>query len=307
MYRMTFAEKTSFAALSNINELDLESTSFSTPSQTIAIKDPPFKMHAPLLYLTLLTTTLTTASAFVPPAYWRNVPPPLEDYRAAYRTFKQNQETYKQVVPNLVPPSRQDKHNQEAMSPNNDLGPAIPADPSAPSDKDSGDSGQLTISDILPSQRQINIFASLTRDVESLNSRLESSLPGSNTTLLAPLNSAMSDLPRKPWEDRPDDTSGVSAASSENKAAQNLRRFVLEHVVPVSPWKEGKENAVKTLWSQEEGGDSAREIWWETRDGGEDGSEKRKVIMPGEVVVAGVIGRVGNGEIWTLRGVVNYE
>lgn len=191
------------------------------------------------------------------------------------------------------------------MSPN-DIGPVIPTDPNQPNDKDDGNDGQLTISDILPSQRQINIFAGLTRDIGSLTSRLESSLPGSNTTLLAPLNSAMQNLPRKPWEDRPDDDSGVSAASNEDKAAENLRRFVLEHVIPISPWKEGKENAVKTLWSQEEEDDNGREIWWETRGGGDDGSEQRKVIMPGEVVVDKVIGRVGNGEIWSLRGVVNY-
>ncbi|MBA7493062.1 hypothetical protein ES702_03617 [subsurface metagenome] len=264
-------------------------------------------MHAKLLYLTLLTTTFTATTAYVQPAYWRNVPPPLDEYRAAYRTFKQNQQIYKQAPQNVVPSTRKDTHNQEVMTPNNDLGPAIPDDSSAPGDNQNGNNGQLTISDILPSQRQINIFASLTRDVESLNSRLESSLPDSNTTLLAPLNSAMSDLPRKPWEDRPDDNSGISAASNEDKAARNLRRFVLEHVVPVSPWLEGKEHAIKTLWSQENGGENDREIWWETRGGGDDGSEKRKVIMPGEVVVAGVIGRVGNGEIWSLRGVVNYE
>lgn len=191
------------------------------------------------------------------------------------------------------------------MSPN-DIGPVIPTDPNQPNDKDDGNDGQLTISDILPSQRQINIFAGLTRDIGSLTSRLESSLPDSNTTLLAPLNSAMQNLPRKPWEDRPDDDSGVSAASNEDKAAENLRRFVLEHVIPISPWKEGKENAVKTLWSQEEEDDNGREIWWETRGGGDNGSEQRKVIMPGEVVVDKVIGRVGNGEIWSLRGVVNY-
>lgn len=263
-------------------------------------------MHTKLLYLTLLTTTFTATTAYVQPAYWRNVPPPLDDYRADYRAFKQNQQKYKQVAQDITPPPRKETRSQEVMAPNNDLGPAIPAGPDAPGNQESEDKGQLTISDILPSQRQVNIFAGLTRGVESLNSRLESSLPGSNTTLLAPLNSAMSDLPRKPWEDRPDDNSGVSAASNEDKAAQNLRRFVLEHVVPVSPWLEGKENAIKTLWGQEEGGND-REIWWETRGGGEDGSEKKKVIMPGEVVVAGVIGRVGNGEIWSLRGVVNYE
>ena len=199
------------------------------------------------------------------------------------------------------------KHNQRVMAPN-DLGPQIPIDdkPGRPSDKDAGGNGDLTISDILPSQRQINIFAGLTRDISSLQSRLESQLPSSNTTLLAPLNSAMSNLPRKPWEDRPDDNSGVSAESNENKAASNLRRFVLEHVVPVSPWEEGQK--IKTLWSQEnDSGKESREIWWERRGGGDTGETEKKVIMPGEVVVDGIVGRVGNGEVWSLKGVINYE
>jgi len=125
------------------------------------------------------------------------------------------------------------KHNQRVMTPN-DLGPQIPIPPKKPNHQNAGGNGDLTISDILPSQRQINIFAGLTRDISSLTTRLESQSPSSNTTLLAPLNSAMSNLPRKPWEDRPDDTSSVSAESSEDKAAQNLRRFVLEHVVPAN-------------------------------------------------------------------------
>ena len=202
------------------------------------------------------------------------------------------------VVPNINLPR---KGLQQAMAPQ-DLGPQIPQphEPQPPSN--SGSSGSdLTISDILPTQRQINIFAGLTRDVEVLTQRLESSL-GSNTTLLAPLNSAMKNLPRKPWEDRPDDT-GVSAASSEDKAARNLRRFVLEHAVGVSPWLEGQK--ARTLWDESEGND--RDIWWERRGGGSDGKEERKVIMPNEVVVEGVVGRVGNGEIWSLKGVVNYE
>lgn len=199
------------------------------------------------------------------------------------------------------------KNHQRVMT-TNDLGPQIPFEgkPHRPSNNDAGGNGDLTISDILPSQRQVNIFAGLTRDISSLTTRLESQLPSSNTTLLAPLNSAMQSLPRKPWEDRPDDNTGVSAENNENKASSNLRRFVLEHVVPVSPWEEGQK--VKTLWSQEnDSGDEGREIWWERRGGGDSGEMEKKVIMPGEVVVDGVIGRVGNGEIWSLKGVVNYE
>lgn len=171
-----------------------------------------------------------------------------------------------------------------------------------PQTADTGPSAQ-TISDILPTARQINIFASLTRDISSLNSRLEGGITQSNTTLLAPLNSAMQSLPRKPWEDRPDDSSSVSAQWSEDKAAKNLRRFVLEHAVGQSPWREGEK--AKTLWAEENG--SKGEIWWERRGGGDSGEDERRVIMPGEIVVDKVVGRVGNGEIWALKGSLNYE
>lgn len=154
-------------------------------------------------------------------------------------------------------------------------------------------SGALTISDVLPQTRSINIFASLTRDVSSVTSRLESQAPADNTTLLAPLNSVMTHLPRKPWEDRPSDTSGVSAARNEDKAAENLQRFVEEHVVPISPWKEGKAGKIKTV--------GGGELWWEKRDDG-----KKRVVMPGQVEVDGIVGKVGNGEIWALKGVINY-
>jgi hypothetical protein len=165
--------------------------------------------------------------------------------------------------------------------------------PSADDDAADAGGGALTISDVLPQTRRINIFASLPRDVSSVTSRLESQAPTDNTTLLAPLNSVMTHLPRKPWEDRPSDTSGVSAARDEDKAAENVQRFVEEHVVPVSPWKEGKAGKIKTL--------GGGELWWEMRDDG-----RKRVIMPGAVEVSGIVGKVGNGEIWALKGVINY-
>jgi hypothetical protein len=162
-------------------------------------------------------------------------------------------------------------------------GPEKPID-----DSDLGDN-TLSISDILPQTRKINIFASLTRDVSSVTGRLESTNRADNTTLLAPLNSAMQALPRKPWEDRPGDES-VSAQYNEDKAAHNLQRFVEEHVVPVSPWKEGEK--IKTMGGQE--------LWWEKNADG------KKVIKPGDLIVDGLVGSVGNGEIWAVQGVVNY-
>jgi hypothetical protein len=43
------------------------------------------------------------------------------------------------------------------------------------------------------------------------------------------------------------------------------------------------------------------ESWWEHRDNG-----KMRVVMPGEAEVDEITGKVGNGEFWALRGVINY-
>ncbi|KAK5058884.1 hypothetical protein LTR84_011148 [Exophiala bonariae] len=207
----------------------------------------------------------------------------------------------------LIAITNQPDHEAQAQQQN----PIMPVDqPDQPSSSSSGPSAEnpnpdpstssststLSISDILPQTRKINIFASLTRDIDSVTTRLDSTNPSSNTTLLAPLNSAMQSLPRKPWEDRPGDDSSVRAESNEDKAAGNLARFVLEHVVPVSPWLEGRENALQTL--------GGRRLWWEweRRDG-----EKVRVVKPGDLIVDEVVGRVGNGEVWAVKGVVNYE
>jgi hypothetical protein len=190
--------------------------------------------------------------------------------------------------------SEKAQNDHQAPIMNDAPGVQLPADDGGNGgDGPENPSGALTISDILPKTRSINIFAGLTRDISSVTSRLESQDPTENTTLLAPLNSAMTALPRKPWEDRPGDKSGVSAARNEDKAAENILRFVEAHVVPISPWKEGKSGKIKTL--------GGGELWWEHRDNG-----KTRVVMPGEVEVDGIAGKVGNGEIWALRGVINY-
>ena len=221
-------------------------------------------MRSTSLLLALSALTFAPTLAFERPGLFNNIPPPLDHYRELYR-----------------------QRNQAPMNP----GPVQPPEAEAPSTGDN-DGDALTLSDVLPKTRSINIFASLTRDISSVTGRLESTNPIDNTTLLAPLNSAMQSLPRKPWEDRPEDRSGVSAARNEDKAAENLRRFVEEHVVPISPWQEGKEGKIKTLGGQE--------VWWEKEDG-------KKIIMPGHVEVDGVVGKVGNGELWALKGVMNYQ
>lgn len=118
---------------------------------------------------------------------------------------------------------------------------------------------QVIISDVIGKQRAINVFASFTRDIESISRRLEDN--AQNTTVLAPLNSQVEKLPRKPWEDPRDyETLGASAyegEQGEDRAQRNLRRFVEAHILPVSPWKEGEK--VGSL----DGG----EVWWEEKAG----------------------------------------
>ena len=79
--------------------------------------------------------------------------------------------------------------------------------------------------------------------------------------MLAPLNSAITKLPHKPWEDREDynklGTEAYTGSDGEDRAYTNLKRFVEAHVVPVNKWKEGQK--VETV-----GGST---VWWEQKDG----------------------------------------
>lgn len=101
---------------------------------------------------------------------------------------------------------------------------------------------------------------SFVRDIESAARRLDDS--ASNTTVLAPLNSAVESLPRKPWEDPRDygalGPNAYEGDDGQERAQRNLRRFVEAHMVPVSPWPAGKK--VKPI------GDD-QDAWWEEKDG----------------------------------------
>ena len=150
----------------------------------------------------------------------------------------------------------------------------------------------VILSDVIGSQRSINVFASFTRDISSVESRLNTA--GLNTTVLAPSNSALSSLPRKPWED-PEDYAKLGAeaydskSGGEDRAHHNLRRFTEAHVVLASPWKEGER-------AERMGGG---ELWWEMKDG-------KAFVQPGDVEVERVASKVANGEVWVVKDVLNY-
>lgn len=117
----------------------------------------------------------------------------------------------------------------------------------------------VIISDVIGKTQSIAIFSGLTRDIDPVSSRLDDA--SKNATVLAPDNSVMKALKRKPWED-PEDYNSLGADAykgpdGEDRAHKNLRRFVERHIVPESPWEEGSK--VKTL--------DGNEVWWESKDG----------------------------------------
>jgi paired amphipathic helix protein Sin3a len=149
---------------------------------------------------------------------------------------------------------------QPLMNPAGPGGPALSPTKSPTSDEQQPPAqAGVMLSDVMGRDRSINIFASFTRDVESIARRLDDSTQ--NSTVLAPLNSEIDKLPRKPWEDPKDyDALGTNAYEGDDgqeRARKNLRRFVDAHVIPASPWPKGEK--VKRLV------DGDREIWWEAK------------------------------------------
>ncbi|KAF7594948.1 hypothetical protein BBP40_007756 [Aspergillus hancockii] len=181
---------------------------------------------------------------------------------------------------------------QPMMTPNIAMPPETGTGGNSKHSQASNDNGPV-VSDVLPKNRGINVFASLTRDFESIESRLIDATK--NVTVLAPRNSAIQGLPRKPWEN-PDDyerfgeVSAYEGQEGQDRAKCNLKRFVEAHIIPTSPWQEGDE--VETL-----GGDKLK---W-AKDG------DKIFIQPGYVEVDSIAEQVSNGEVWILNSVINYR
>ncbi|KAL6859887.1 hypothetical protein ACO1O0_003911 [Amphichorda felina] len=179
--------------------------------------------------------------------------------------------------------------------------PAMPPPPPPDNDDDPSHQPAVRLADVLGTQRSLTTFSSLARLHASTSSLLADL--STNTTVLAPLNSAIDALPRKPWED-PRDYGALGAGAYEgeggrDRAQRNLRRFVEAHLVTQSPW-EGRARTVSGGEREGEGGDKGgREVWWEWRG-------DKRVVMPDGVEVEKVASQVANGELWILKGVLNY-
>lgn len=115
-------------------------------------------------------------------------------------------------------------------------------------DVNSRGSNSPIISDVLPKTKGINLFAKMTRDFDSIASRLNDG--SKNITVLAPRNSAIHDLPQKPWENPEDyenfgEVNAYEGSDGKDRANHNLQRFVEAHLIPASPWRVDEE--VETL------------------------------------------------------------
>ncbi|KAI1419938.1 hypothetical protein F5Y12DRAFT_720129 [Xylaria sp. FL1777] len=169
----------------------------------------------------------------------------------------------------------------------------IPLDSAMSKDQHTLSQPGVLISDVMGRDRSVNVFAGFVREVEAVARRLDDS--ATNSTVLAPLNSAIDKLPGKPWED-PNEYNALGATAydgeeGQERARRNIRRFVQAHVVPSSPWRENERS--RSLL------DGDKEIWWEMKDGA-------MLLQPGGIEIQSVASKVGNGEVWIIKSVRKY-
>ena len=85
----------------------------------------------------------------------------------------------------------------------------------------------IIISDVIGKAQNIAIFSGLTRDIDAVSGRLEDA--AQNATVLAPDNTVMKNLKRKPWEDA-EDYNKLGAQAYEGSGARSACGR------SVSPW-----------------------------------------------------------------------
>ncbi|KAK9464393.1 hypothetical protein V1512DRAFT_244266 [Lipomyces arxii] len=157
-----------------------------------------------------------------------------------------------------------------------------------------GNGIKLSMTDALGVDREISIFAGLVRQVEDLMYRLQD--PSLDTLVLAPTNTVMQSLKRKPWEDEVF-VERSSPMDEERRAMENISRFVLSHVV--LGYGFDKPGEKKTC------GAGASELWYENnRDGRSfvyadkaNGDESKVRVLRSQAT--------HNGQVWTVDGVLN--
>ena len=114
----------------------------------------------------------------------------------------------------------------------------------------------VPLSDILGTHRSLTTFTGLANRNSPIASLLSS--PDGTTTVLAPSNSAVEGLPRKPWEGGQDTVGTYEGEAGRKRADENLLRFVRAHLVESWPWKEGGEEGYEGGEGSLVGGEGGR-------------------------------------------------
>lgn len=136
--------------------------------------------------------------------------------------------------------------------------------------------------------KQCTIMSDYAMNLEGIARRLLD--PSQRTLVLAPINSAITALPRKPWVDGPVDAQDpkISPLRNEDRAARNIEAFVERHVVSQYPLPAGAE--AKNMAGQA--------ISVEMKDEEKYINGKYKVLV--EKTAA-------NGAIWVISGVIGVD
>ncbi|KAH7101371.1 hypothetical protein BKA62DRAFT_618931 [Auriculariales sp. MPI-PUGE-AT-0066] len=93
-----------------------------------------------------------------------------------------------------------------------------------------------SLSDILTVQSKLSIFHSYLREVRDIHQRVSGS--GSNSTLLAPTNKAVMQLPRKPHlppDDNTENMPEISDMAFHQASQEAVNRWISAHIIPESP------------------------------------------------------------------------
>jgi hypothetical protein len=196
------------------------------------VQNTQLAIYATILSLTLVWLVISVAdTAVLALRQWEFLPCDTRHHHHISTGQHQQPPPFKIEYLEYIDDEEEEDHKTEVPSPQTVIMPPPVT----------GDTSNLIVSDLLVETPKINVFASLTRDFHPIASRLNDKTQ--NTTVLAPLNSAINSLPRKPWED-PEDYERFGAYKGDegkDRAQRNLQKFVEAHLVPVSPWREGEE------------------------------------------------------------------
>lgn len=145
--------------------------------------------------------------------------------------------------------------------------------------------GVPLLGDIFGSLRQCTIIGDYVRSAQTVSDRMVDSQR--QTLILAPINSAIVSLPRKPWQDGPENAQDprVDVMRNDDRASKNIEAFVDRHVIPMFPVEAG--TTARNLAGQT--------LLFEIKDGDKYIDGKHKVLD--EKLAS-------NGAIWVISGVI---